>query len=85
MPPKGISVALDRELLKRADALLPYFRKNVPTWMKYAKLSRVSIVNIALERGLQLLEEEVALMTSEDAPPISPSEWRKVGVTDEPK
>ena len=84
MPPKGISVALDRTLLERADALLPYFRKNVPSWMKYAKLSRVSIVNIALERGLQRLEEEISLMNSEDAPPISPTAWRKAHGPDEP-
>ena len=84
MAAKGISVALDRELLKRADALLPHFKQNIPTWMKYAQLSRTSIVNIALERGLQLLEEETALMNSEDAPPISPSAWRKAHGSDEP-
>ena len=83
MPAKGIAVTLDRGLLDRADKLLPHFRENSPAVLKYARLTRTSIVNIALERGLQLLEEEIALMSSEDVPPISPSEWRKVGVTDE--
>jgi hypothetical protein len=58
MPKKQISMMVDRDLVKRLDALIPYVIINKELVAMVGNVTRSTVIRLALLEGIKLLEQK---------------------------
>ena len=57
-----ITTRLPADLIERMDALLPQLRKD-PRYRAFGRITRSTVIRLAMERGLAVLESEIPKTT----------------------